>query len=45
MGMNKIEGGSLQTCIAKFQQKFKDKTGNEWRKPFAPKPGKYTLVS
>eukprot|EP01062_Namystynia_karyoxenos_P003402 TRINITY_DN11215_c0_g1_i2.p2 TRINITY_DN11215_c0_g1~~TRINITY_DN11215_c0_g1_i2.p2 ORF type:complete len:556 (+),score=218.28 TRINITY_DN11215_c0_g1_i2:99-1766(+) len=47
-GQNKLEnhGANVAGAIRSFEQKFKDKTRNNWadRANFKPSPGKYTLV-
>jgi poly [ADP-ribose] polymerase len=38
--------GSLETALADFKKKFREKTVNDWdsRHNFKPRPGKYTLL-
>ena len=38
--------GSADPAVKQFEQKFKDKTRNNWaqRDNFVPSPGKYTLI-
>eukprot|EP01122_Echinamoeba_exundans_P012170 TRINITY_DN503_c0_g1_i1.p1 TRINITY_DN503_c0_g1~~TRINITY_DN503_c0_g1_i1.p1 ORF type:complete len:911 (+),score=243.47 TRINITY_DN503_c0_g1_i1:100-2733(+) len=42
----KTSAGSLNSAVAAFEEKFLDKTGNEWkdRKKFVKKAGKYLIL-
>lgn len=47
VGQSGLKGvGTLDSAVANFESKFKDKTGNAWsnRKSFVARAGKYTLI-